>query len=152
MTRITIRKCELKDLEQILFLENAFFKSEGYSYLTLRQFYDVCHVLFKVAVIAENEVIGYTIACPKVNTSDAWILVLMVAPNYQRQGVGKKLTSHLLTELKEMQVQRVFLTVSPENKRAINLYATIGFELLFNEPNYFGEGSSRNIMQKILSP
>jgi ribosomal protein S18 acetylase RimI-like enzyme len=152
MIRVAIKKCELKDLEQVLFLENTFFKCEGYSYLTLRQLYDVCHVLFKVAVIAEDEVIGYTIACPKVNTSDAWILVLMVAPNYQRQGIGKKLTSHLLAELKEMQVQRVFLTVSPENERAINLYNTVGFELLFNEPKYFGEGSSRNVMQKILQP
>jgi [ribosomal protein S18]-alanine N-acetyltransferase len=150
MTRIAIRKCELEDLTQIFLLENTVFKCEGYSYLTLRQLYDVCHVLFKVAVIAENEVVGYTIACPKANASDAWILVLMVAPNHQRQGIGKKLTSHLLAELKAMEIQKVFLTVSPENEHAINLYTSTGFELLSNESNYFGEGSSRNIMRKVL--
>jgi|688.fasta_scaffold439152_1 ribosomal-protein-alanine N-acetyltransferase len=150
MKKIEIRKCELKDLEQIFFLENSVFKHEGYNYLTLRQFYDVCHVLFKVAIIAESEVVGYTIAFPKVNTSDAWVLVLMVVPNYQRQGIGKELTSHILTELKEIGIQKVLLTVSPENKRAMNLYTSIGFEVLSNESNYFGEGSSRNIMQKVL--
>jgi [ribosomal protein S18]-alanine N-acetyltransferase len=147
---IQIRKCEVKDLEQVFHLERSAFGAEGYSYLTLRQLYDVCGNLFRVAVTEEDEVIGYTIGCSKVGTSDAWILALAVSPCHQRQGIGRKLTFSLFEESNKLGIKKVLLTVKLNNDSAIGLYKSNGFSTIAHENNYFGENSPRNVMQKIL--
>lgn len=150
MQDIQIRKCNVIDLEKLFHLEKVIFGNEGYSYLILRQLYDVCGDLFKVAIMPEGEIVGYTIGCPKACTLDAWILALAVSPNYQRRGIGRELTSSLFNEFKKIEIKKVFLTVKSDNKGAINLYKNLGFSLISCEDNYFGEGSPRNVMQKVL--
>ena len=70
MQEIQIKRCNARDLNEVFRLERSIFGDEGYSYLTLRQLYDVCGDLFRVAVILEDKITGYTIACPK---SDTWL-------------------------------------------------------------------------------
>jgi ribosomal-protein-alanine N-acetyltransferase len=151
MQDIEIRKCNLTDLEKVFYLEKSVFGDEAYSYLILRQLYDVCGDLFRVAVTSKCEIAGYTIGCLKCHTLDAWILAMAVSPHYQRQGIGKQLISSIFNEFKNLEIKKVFLTVTSDNKIAINLYIGIGFSLISYENDYFGKGSSRNVMQKLLS-
>lgn len=150
MEEITTRQCYIDALKSVYQLEREIFGWEGYSYLALRQFYDICGNLFRVAAISSNTIVGYTIGCPKVYTSDAWILALAVSPHYQRQGIGKKLSYDILKEFTKLEIKRAFLTVKSDNQSAINLYYSLGFSLIAHEKDYFGESSPRNIMQKEL--
>jgi ribosomal-protein-alanine N-acetyltransferase len=150
MESLTIRQCYIGDLKSVYQLERNIFGLEGYSYLALRQFYDVCGRLFRVAAISNSTIVGYTIGCPKVYTSDAWILALAVSPHYQQQGIGKKLSYGILKEFTKLEIKRAFLTVRSDNQSAINLYNSIGFSFIAHEKDYFGEDSPRNIMQKKL--
>jgi [ribosomal protein S18]-alanine N-acetyltransferase len=151
MQNIKIKRCTLKDLNSVFFLEKYIFGDEGYSRLTLRQLYDVGGDLFRVAVTSADEIVGHTIGCPQAYTSEAWILALAVLPHHQGQGIGRQLTFSLFQEFNKLEIKQVLLTVEPDNKIAIDLYESIGFSLMAYEDNYFGENCSRNVMRKVLS-
>lgn len=151
MEEIILRKCSTKDLESIVQLEKIVFGAEGYSHLVMRQFYDITRDLINIAITSEGEITGYTFGCVKNQTSEAWILALAVNPQWRHRGIAKKLTTNLLNQLTEQGVNIVYLTVKPENKVAVNLYNSIGFEPIGYEDNYFGQGSSRTVMRKALA-
>lgn len=54
-----------------------------------------------------------------------------ILPQYQHQGIGKKLMCSLFNHLKSNNVKGVMLTVSADNKSAIEFYKMCGFEILF---------------------
>jgi ribosomal protein S18 acetylase RimI-like enzyme len=56
-------------------------------------------------------------------------LTLVVHPNFQGQGLGKKIFSHLLEEIKakHREIIRVELFVRQSNPRGIRLYQSLGF-------------------------
>jgi L-phenylalanine/L-methionine N-acetyltransferase len=56
-------------------------------------------------------------------------LGLTVHDNYQNQGIGTTLLSHLLGIAKEMRLKKVHLTVRADNTRAIGLYKKFGFKV-----------------------
>ncbi|MBD3336829.1 MAG: GNAT family N-acetyltransferase [Candidatus Eisenbacteria bacterium] len=51
-----------------------------------------------------------------------------VNPAYQRRGLGSKLCKHLLSKLRQFGFRSAFLTTGSENRVAIGLYRTLGFE------------------------
>ena len=59
---------------------------------------------------------------------------LIVAPEYQGYGYGNKI---LLWALKNIKSDRIYLHVADWNKRALNLYKKMGFEIL--ETTVIGE-------------
>ena len=59
---------------------------------------------------------------------------LIVAPEYQGHGYGKKI---LLWALENIKSDRIFLHVADWNKRALNLYKKMGFEIV--ETTVIGE-------------
>ena len=150
MVDIRIISSQEQDLEEIFYLDNLVFSNEGYSFLVLRQLYDICGDLLIVAKNPESKVVGYTVGCPKINTLDSWILALAVDPQYRHQGIGRELTSYLLCRFIQMKMSYAFLTVDPQNTIAINLYFSLGFKVMTWKANYFGENSPRNIMRKDL--
>lgn len=58
-------------------------------------------------------------------------LTLVVHPNFQGQGVGKTIFSHLLEEIKSthQEIVRVELTVRQSNPKTIGLYKKLGFKI-----------------------
>jgi mycothiol synthase len=60
------------------------------------------------------------------------ILMLGVAPDYRRKGMGKKLVLAGLAHLRSQGLQVAELTVDSDNKAACALYRSIGFEVQAN--------------------
>jgi putative acetyltransferase len=58
-------------------------------------------------------------------------LTLVVHPDFQGQGLGRKIFSHLLTEIKKSRrsIVRVELMTRQNNPRGIKLYQSLGFEI-----------------------
>lgn len=56
-----------------------------------------------------------------------WICRFMLGAVYQGKGYGRYTMNLLLAQYKEQGVEKVYLSVDPENGRAIALYTSLGF-------------------------
>jgi len=57
-----------------------------------------------------------------------------ILPEYQRMGLGHKLTDALCSHLKSKKVKAVMLTVNPENIKGAAFYEKYGFSLIESTP------------------
>ena len=64
---------------------------------------------------------------------------LAVAPEFQKQGVGRFLLDCTLAKCSELGLGMLSLMVSSRNKRAKNLYHRVGFETVYRFPVFFRE-------------
>jgi ribosomal-protein-alanine N-acetyltransferase len=81
------------------------------------------------------------------NGADADIQTMVIKPEFQKKGYGKKLLDALLEKVYENKSKRVFLEVVAENKPAISLYLSRKFEQIARRSNYYPDGSDAVIMQ-----
>lgn len=65
------------------------------------------------------------------------ILTLCVHPSARRQGKAEALLARLVAEAEKLQVKRIFLEVSVENKPAVLLYEKMGFSQIGKRQNYY---------------
>ncbi len=101
---------------------------------------------YYISLIDENkEIVGF--AGVAFNGTDADIQTMVIKPQYQNQGFGKKLLDNLLEEIKEKKSNRVFLEVVADNEAAIKLYKSRNFEVISKRPNYYPNGKDAVIMQ-----
>ncbi len=57
----------------------------------------------------------------------AWLEDMVIDPEFQNMGYGKKLLSEALEEMKKRTCKRVRLLTDSDNAKAQNLYASLGF-------------------------
>lgn len=81
------------------------------------------------------------------NGADADIQTMVIKPEFQKKGYGKKLLDALLEKVYENKSKRVFLEVVAENKPAISLYLSRKFEQIAKRSNYYPDGSDAVVMQ-----
>ena len=86
--------------------------------------------------VAENDddgIIGFVLTGPArdVEESENWgeVMAIYVLEHKWRQGVGWKLWQSALNELNSIACKAIMLWVLEGNKRAINFYEKVGFEL-----------------------
>jgi len=126
----------LRDLDQILELENASFGDDAYGRSVF---------LFRMAtdrdgfIVARREgrVVGYVLAIRRGR--DALIMSIAVLSEFKRKGVGTALMKAALAQLARF--ERVFLQVDVANEAAINFYRKFGFaETGKVHPRYYPNG------------
>jgi ribosomal protein S18 acetylase RimI-like enzyme len=66
---------------------------------------------------------------------------IAVLPAYQRQGVGRMLVHHCLTQLAARHFDTLSLIVSRANSRALRLYQTLGLQEILTFPVFVWESS-----------
>lgn len=73
-----------------------------------------------------------------------WVLVneghitnVAVDPDYQGQGLGRRLMNELTSRVKALGVDSMTLEVRPSNTVAINLYTSLGFRSVGQRPKYY---------------
>lgn len=96
---------------------------------------------------ADGAVMGYVLgaredADPRVG----WVLSVAVAAD--GAGLGTRLTAACVAGLEALGVERVRLTVAPDNARAIAVYAKLGFAEVGLDPDFFGPGEARLVMER----
>ena len=69
-----------------------------------------------------------------------------IEPQFQGQGIGKKVIEIVMEDLKDVKTIRLF--THPENSHAIKLYLSFGFVIKSWKDNYFGDGEPRIEMIK----
>lgn len=72
---------------------------------------------------------------------------MVVAPDYQRQGLAKRLIEQLLSVAIDNQMSKVILEVRESNLSAIALYKNFGFEQIGTRKNYY-RGKENDLMER----
>ena len=72
-----------------------------------------------------------------VLANEGHITNVAVDPDYQGQGLGRRLMNELTSRVKAMGVDSMTLEVRPSNTVAINLYTSLGFRSVGQRPKYY---------------
>jgi L-amino acid N-acyltransferase YncA len=77
----------------------------------------------------DRRVVAFTALQPGVEwSSHVAELVLVVAPDARRQGLGRKLAQGMLLEALEHGFRKVTIAIPADNEGAIQMFRTLGFE------------------------
>lgn len=93
----------------------------------------------------DGKVVGY-ISYEIKSEKHAYLGDLVIDPEYQGQGFGREALTRVLKELEMM--ERIDLTVHPENSTALQLYLSLGFQIESRGENYYGDGEPRLVLIK----
>ena len=91
-----------------------------------------------VYLIIKNEDIVGNLSYEKKSNDHVYISGLVIDPRFQGQGIAREVLTNLLKELKD--VQRIDLVTHPDNRRALELYRSLGFVIGSRKEDYFGDG------------
>ena len=142
-----IRQVEKHEIRDVYELEKNVFQPINYPYFVLRQFYDLMPDLFLVAVDEQGEILGYTQGGVNIENKEGWILSLATNQDKRGKGTGRLLSQKVIELFKSKEIDRILLTVHPENAPATHLYNKLGFEIHEKIENYYGDGEPRLVME-----
>lgn len=126
------RPMTAQDLEQIMHIELAMYPFPW----TRRIFEDCLRVGYRCHVgEVEGNLAGYGVM--STGASEAHVLNLCVAGEFQRRGLAREMLSLLLDEADKLEVRDVFLEVRPSNIAAITLYEQMGFNQVGLRKDYY---------------
>jgi len=84
----------------------------------------------------QDEIVGFIIL--SIHTDECHILNIGVTRTHQRQGIGKMLLNHALSEVITLyHAKMAYLEVRRSNTRAINLYKQFAFEQIGERKHYY---------------
>ena len=72
-----------------------------------------------------------------VLANEGHITNVAVDPDYQGQGLGRRMMNELTSRVKALGVDSMTLEVRPSNTVAINLYTSLGFRSVGQRPKYY---------------
>ena len=72
-----------------------------------------------------------------VAITEAHLLTLCVHPGFQRQGYGRRMLNLLLDRAYKLESSECFLEVRTQNRTAISLYMSMGFEEIGQRKGYY---------------
>ena len=104
----------------------------------------------RIAIVAVNEVseiAGFAIA--SLLPPQAELESIGVRANFQRQGIGTKLLSHLIDELKAAAVSEILLEVRTSNHTGNAFYLVHGFRQIGLRPRYYTEPEDDAILMSV---
>jgi len=130
---IVIQKAQVRDVEEILELVNAFAamnlmlpRGPQYMYENIRDFVIACDNNVPVYSIKETrEVLNLIVACGSLHVlweDIAEIRALAIHPDYQHLGLGSRLMEYMKEEAKQLGIHRLYTFTLTEN-----FFKTLGF-------------------------
>lgn len=83
----------------------------------------------------DRQIIAYGVM--SLAAQECHILNVCVDPDYQGQGIGRRLLEQLLTIARARKADTAFLEVRPTNTQALSLYFSEGFNEIGTRRNYY---------------
>ncbi len=142
-----IRRMTEQDLPTILELEQRLFK-DPWSSQSFQ--YELRDNRFSLPLVLEEEgkIIGYAIIWRIYE--EFHIANFAIHPDYQGKGYGQIFLKNLFRLAGNCQY--AILEVRESNRRAIHIYEKFGFRVIMRRPNYYADGETALVMQKMLKP
>lgn len=91
-----------------------------------------------------GRVAGY-VGCWVID-DEAQITNVAIHPDYQGQGISRRLLENLIAVIRERGAGRLTLEVRPSNTAALKLYTSLGFVDCGRRPRYYEDGEDAIIM------
>lgn len=146
---LIIRAVTTEDFEILMDIEHDSFKGDGYSPYFVKM---IPYLYPDTCFIAEWEGLpaGYGFgAIDGLDHDTGWLMTIAVKHDYRSKGIGKALTLKVIETLENLKLNKIVLTVSPNNP-ARNLYKRIGFQDYKFEKDCYGKGEDRYYMERII--
>ncbi len=149
MALMEIKKVSLKDLRQIVNLEQRVFKKNAFSKDLIRNLLENSILFLKLeSGKVKKKIIGFIIVI-RDQKDRANIINFLIKPEFQNKGYGSYLLQKTIDEIKKSEeIQKIVLNVQISNSVAINLYEKFKFkknpEIL---KNYYQSGESAFLME-----
>ncbi|WP_158965768.1 GNAT family N-acetyltransferase/peptidase C39 family protein [Paraglaciecola sp. L3A3] len=141
------RAADLADLATLVEIEQKCFATDRLSKRSFRHWLQSPQRIFSVIEKA-GVIVGYGLVIMRDGTRLARLYSLAILSDVRGQGVGKQ----LLIELEKQSVAagKLFLRLEVEktNKRAINLYESLGYKVFGDYKNYYENNNDALRMQK----
>ena len=146
ITPLTLQECtQAASLHQA-----AFYK--GWTEKDFRDFIED-PLVFSLKIQQSGNFCGYILW--REIEDEAEILTLVIAPSFQRKGMGNLLLTSLFERLKSKGISKLFLEVAEDNKSARSFYIKNGFTIVGKRPNYYERAENKLVdalnLFKILS-
>ncbi len=120
----TVRSMRSSDLSRVTEIDNAAFEAIWrYTHENLES--AITHAHLATVIEIEGRVVAYLMA--SATAIGAHIARLAVAPDWQGQGLGKRLVHHALTYLSEHGYASPTVNTQADNHAALHLYRSLGF-------------------------
>lgn len=142
---LKIRKIQQADIESIRYLQ-----PEGWSDITFFfRFYTKHNFCHPVAAVEKGRIVG--VANATINKDTGWLAHIIVAEDVRGQGIGYKMTEHLIDYLHQKKCRTQLLIAT---KMGEGLYRKFGFEavnhyIFFHEKQLTNTGWDKNIRKYI---
>lgn len=146
-SKVKIREARLKDLSQLIELENACF---DYDQLSRRNFHWMikkAHSLFLV-IEYRTKLIGYGLVLINKGTSLARLYSICTLKEFQGQGLASKLIQELEVGASEEDCAYLRLEVKEDNRGAIKLYQKLGYKKFTKKEDYYDDGKAALCFEK----
>ena len=130
---ISIKPIKKSDYNKILVIEQSLFKNPM-TQIELNNFFGQSDI--KIWKIEKDRVLGYLSFYQVIDEIE--IIRIGIIKYYQRRSYG----SLLIDEIKKLDVKKIFLEVSVQNKEAINFYFKNGFQKIGIRKGYYANNKS----------
>jgi ribosomal protein S18 acetylase RimI-like enzyme len=139
---IILKRAGVEDIDKILEVEKSVIGTKIYSGLTGSDDTkkEITENIFYL-IIKNGKVVG-DVAYQMKDKNHAYISGLVVAKEFQGQGIAKQAMKIILEKLRDIKI--IDLVTHPENIKAIGLYRSLGFKQVGEQmENYFDDGEPR---------
>lgn len=136
--KLCLRRARLEDLPAIIQIENVSFSSPWPEQSLRDEILREHNNLFCVAEL-EGEIVGYIGAW--MYAQEAHIYTIAVHPDFRRQGIGEIMMLTILRQAQKQQANHALLEYRVSNEEAAQLYAKIGFEVLYRRRGYYQDNN-----------
>ena len=144
---MTVRKSKYEDILRVSELEKECFGGESWSFGAIATAFEN-PAYCMVTAEEDGEVIGYGCAMTVCENCD--LENILVAEEYRRGGVGRRILTELIADAKARGAQKMFLEVRVSNAPAMSLYLGCGFKGVHARTRYYSDGEDCLVMSKEL--
>jgi len=143
--KISVRAATLKDLDELVRIEQAAFDPQKYPVTSRRQFY---YLLTKgvgeiwTSIDARGRITGHIVLFFSKRWRVGRLYSIAVDPEFQGGNIGKALFAAAEKRCIEKGLEGILLEIRSDNGQHKNRYIQAGYKVLSLLPEYYPDGSS----------
>ncbi len=138
-----VREMKEEDIPVVYEINRRSFTTDAWSRESLEREFRLPYSL-RFVLEMEGRVVGYSILW--LIKEEAFLMTFAIDPSYRNKGLGKYLLSEIINLLSG-KATTLQLDVRKSNLPAINLYRSMGFEIVRERPKFYSDGETALLME-----
>jgi len=143
---VIIERANWRDLSALISLDKVCFTRDAWPWIDCLAALTFPEIV-RLKAVFEDRLIGIVIGDRRRREGLGWIASIGVHPNFQRQGIGRRL---LLACEQQLAMPRLRLTLRDSNRIAKSLYQNCGYVEVDVWSRYYADGENGIVMEKTI--